>query len=505
MLGFALDPREDELVYSVLARYAALIGRADGSTLVREFLGVSGHVAAIDLPAGMRHFAARLGGGADPVTLIQNHTLFPYLYRFASEGQSTRARQWLLEGGCRRPARIGVSANVFELPDHLMFCPTCVRSDLRSGISVWRRVHQLPGVLLCPDHGTALARSRVSRKNRRGLNAFVALTQGVAAAAETPGFSRRERRDLLGFAQGSERLLEAPSHLCSLPDFQRRLRELLGPFRWTRAPSLMASTELVGAFRREPAVQTLMSALGVCWTDAQVATALNRLIYGGDRAKHPLMVMIVLRIAGATLDDLFGSTPKGEPRASRTPVVRTRAAPRVDLPCRNPACERHTGPVAALIGAGRSDRTRARCPACRFTYVWDPARPGHTAVVETAPSWDRMLLDLLSNPDLSVREVGRRLGVAPNTVVRHARRLGLWRPEWKDRPKVQLKQATRPARLLEKHRAAWLQSRAAETAAPIKRMPRPAFNAYRYLMKHDRAWMRDNGTFARSEPERRAF
>lgn len=77
--------------------------------------------------------------------------------------------------------------------------------------------------------------------------------------------------------------------------------------------------------------------------------------------------------------------------------------------------------------------------------------------------------------------------------MRHARRLGLWRPEWKDRPKVRLRQATKPARLLARHREAWLSYRAAATPVLIKKMPRPTFAAYRYLMRYDRAWMGKNG------------
>lgn len=492
MLGFTLEPRSGELIYSVLARYAALIGRGEGRLLVREFLGSSAHVAAVDLPAGIRCFAKSLGEGSDPAALIQDHTLFPYLYRFASQEQFGRAREWLLEGSSRRPARIGVSTSAFDLPQRLRFCPACLRADVRSGVSAWLREHQLPGVFVCPMHGVPLVPSRVVRRNRRGLDAFVALTPELAAGSAAPAFSRRERRHLLSFAHDSACLLEAPLEPCSLPTLQQRLRNLLWAYRWSRAPSLMASAELVATFNRHAAVKTLLSVMEVRWTDGQIATALNRLLYRGNVAKHPLMVLVLLKIAGAGLGDLFASEPPSSAPAETPTPTRTGFDVRTDLPCVNPACSRYPHPSVPSTGLKPPVPTRSRCPVCGHTYVCDSRRPGETVVVETAPSWDAMLIEHLSDPNVSLREVSRRLGVAPNTVMRHARRLGVWRPEWKDRPKVQLRQAAKPARLLTRHRAAWLSYRARGPSVPVKQLPRPAFAAYRYLMSHDRDWLRGN-------------
>lgn len=494
MPGFLPRLAEGELLYSLIARYGAMIGRGEGRALMREFFGSSANVAAIDLPAGLGRFAARLPQAADPAALIQDHTLFPYLFRFAPRGQTDRARGWLLEGEGRRPPRTGVSAAAFATPDRLMFCPACVHADAAAGLSAWRREHQLPGVLVCPSHGAALLASRVTRKNRRGAAAFVALTPEVAGDAEKRAIGGGERRHLLGFARESARLLEMPAAGCDLPGIQRRLRDLLREYRWSRAPSLIASADLAAAFARHADVKSLMAAMEVRWTDARIATALNRLLYRDEAAKHPLLVLIVLRIAGATIEDLLAPTPPAPESTRRVQAVRGKAAVRDDLPCGNPACARHRGSVAPLLAASRVEiPVRARCAACGFGYRWNPRRPGTAAVIETSPSWDDLLAQTLSDPGVGIRAASRRVGVAPPTMMRAARRLGLWRPEWKDRPKLRLRQAARPARLLARHREAWLAYRALGTPVPIKRMPRPAFAAYRYLMRHDREWMWESG------------
>ena len=117
--------------------------------------------------------------------------------------------------------------------------------------------------------------------------------------------------------------------------------------------------------------------------------------------------------------------------------------------------------------------------------------------LETGALWDGLLVRTLSGGDIGVRAAGRVLGAAPTTVMRHARRLGLWRDEWKDRPKLRLRQETLPDRLLEHHRAGWLAVRASGVSMPAKRMPKEAFNAYRYLIRKDRVWLEGNQPLGR--------
>jgi len=494
MPGFLPQLGDDELIYSVIARYGAMLGQGDGRTLTREFFGSPTNSTAVDLPGGMGQFASRLPEAMDPMVLIQGHTLFPYMFRFAPAELASRARDWLLGGEGKRPPRVGVTAAAFEMPDHLILCPACARADADGGISAWRRTHQIPGVLVCPLHGVALHASQVARQGRRGAAAFVALTPEVVRDAVPCTVTRDQKRDLLDFAQGSARLLDLPAAECDLVWFQHRLRELLRAFRWSRAPSLIASADLAAAFTRDAAVRNLMVAIEVRWTDGQIATALNRLLYREQVAKHPLLVLIVLRLAGATIEDLLAPAPMKPEPGGRVPEVRTKPGTRDDLPCGNPACGLHQGPVVFQPAVLATEVPfHARCPACGFTYSWSPRRPRTAAVVETSPSWDGLLAETLSDPGVSLRAAARRLEVAPTTVMRHARRLGLWRPEWKDRPKVRLNQATKPARLLARHRETWIAYTASGVRVPVKQMLQPTFAAYRYLMQYDRQWMRENG------------
>ena len=200
------------------------------------------------------------------------------------------------------------------------------------------------------------------------MAAFVALTPEVAKDATPCAVGRNQKSDLLGFAQGSARLLELPAAECDLAWLQLRLRDLLRAFRWSRAPSLIGSADLAAAFTRDVAVRNLMVAIEVRWTDGRLATALNGLLYRERVAKHPLLVLIVLRLAGATIEDLLAPAPLKTETALRVPEVKTKPGIRDDLPCGNPACGLHRGPVVSQPAVLANEvPVHARCPACGFT------------------------------------------------------------------------------------------------------------------------------------------
>ena len=498
MLGFFPRPGNDELLYSVVARYGAMTGQGVSSQLIQDFFGTSVGVAAVDLPSHLDELVSRLppGHSYDCDRLIEGHTLFPYLLRFAPEVTTARVRGYMANRTFKRPGMLGVMSAAFPARKRMMMCASCAREDSASlGMATWRRVHQLPGVLVCPRHDVALSETSVKRLERRGRGGLMPLTPEIRAGARKLSLPRGAKDSLLRFAHGSDDLLQSTMTTCDVEAFQRRLRGLLADFHWSRAPSLIHTAALVDAFSKHPVIRPLMIAIEVEWSNETLATAVNRLLYRETVAKHPLMVLMALELAGASFGDLMAVDPVQVADVPRKQAV-TRQAPAVrhDLPCGNPACGRFLGHLSLNLPqlAGVMHPVRAVCQECSYAYLLDRRRPGGMCVVETGPLWDRLLAKTLAEEKIGVRAAGRVLGVSPTTVMRHARRLGLWREEWKDRPKVCLRRETIDQRLLERHRAAWVEFRSTEVSVPAKSLPKAAFNAYRYLIRKDRNWLERN-------------
>ena len=75
------------------------------------------------------------------------HTLIPFEAAFSRGIQPFRDEQWCLSVLLSHRTRMAANR----------FCETCANQDLlERGFSYWRRSHQIPGVVLCPEHGEIL-------------------------------------------------------------------------------------------------------------------------------------------------------------------------------------------------------------------------------------------------------------------------------------------------------------------------------------------------------------
>jgi transposase-like protein len=206
------------------------------------------------------------------------------------------------------------------------------------------------------------------------------------------------------------------------------------------------------------------------------------------------MVLMVLEIAGASLDDLACAMVQPSQRTPQMARQVQQALTRQDLPCGNPACRRFLGPLERALSSRTPEENpiQAVCSACSYTYRWDRRMPGGVSLMNPGDLWDQLLTKTLADETCGIRAASRVVQVTPTTVMRHARRLGIWRQEWKDRPKVQVREPSRAERLLERHRQGWLAFRSASTTGPAKQFPKAASNAYRYLIRKDRSWLSQN-------------
>lgn len=72
---------------------------------------------------------------------------------------------------------LGLLASRIGAEDLLRFCPVCARADEEViGIATWYRVHQLPGVLICPYHAEPLIVNRCLAQRLRRQQLFLPTT-----------------------------------------------------------------------------------------------------------------------------------------------------------------------------------------------------------------------------------------------------------------------------------------------------------------------------------------
>ena len=174
-------PYDDELLYSVLARYCSESNRGPHK-LACVLFGKCFLILRADLPCALSSVANKTWPtwGMSAETILRAMTLFPYYEPFLPEKARENRKQALISGPCR--SNIGTKAFRVSQPIYLRFCVQCRAGDLHEfEETYWRRVHQLPGVLVCPDHGTPLI-STCARIQPRRTECIDAATAAVGNA-----------------------------------------------------------------------------------------------------------------------------------------------------------------------------------------------------------------------------------------------------------------------------------------------------------------------------------
>lgn len=219
-------PRHDELLYSAMARVSTYLGSPPASRLHGALFDEEVPVVDSDLPVGLDAVVrsgvfgvADLRGAADEWTLLRYHAHYvaPARADAVVLAMSGRGR-WPFEP-------LGGPSSTLPPVDRLRFCLEC-REDMleRHPDLWWRRTHQLPSTMVCPEHGLPLRVSSVTRERRRA--GYVPAALDVCRSDESALVVSQEPRvmgDLLAIARAGDALLDVDGG--EHPD-DRRMRYL---------------------------------------------------------------------------------------------------------------------------------------------------------------------------------------------------------------------------------------------------------------------------------------
>lgn len=250
------EPRPDETLHSIVARYLDLFPERAAPAILDDLLGGRGRALAVDLPQGLSRFLSRAGIGMNIAAndLVSRHTLLPLLRPFVDGDTLARALEDMLESGHPHMA-LGLAPSGPLVNRYLKLCPSCVSEDCAAiGVPTWKRIHQLSFVHFCPLHGRAL------RETKCIASSFGVAFRAARTAVMQPATAWRatDRALLLGLARTAQEILLHPA--LSVMELPRLYREQLSRARFVRTDGRMRHADL-------------MSALLSTWT----ASALQRL------------------------------------------------------------------------------------------------------------------------------------------------------------------------------------------------------------------------------------
>jgi hypothetical protein len=288
----------DETLFSLGARQHRLSGEGNCSETCRLLFAHSRLGSAHDLPSRVDRFVERTGGAYGTAEeIIRAATVLPFYLVFRDETTVEIAFNALRrDSGIQGlKFRLGMITSNFRAHHPLRACPACMQADRDAGrVPYWHRMHQFPGVVVCPIHGVPLLEANVKAN---GVERFgwVLPVQCTAMWYEAPPSIQEHAEPLGAFATLANDF--GGMEPASLADISRRkslYRNALQDrdlFRRGRI-SPNAAGEQFGEFLRTIGSAPVLS--GLWSTNEDAARRLTEHIQDRSRPCHPLRELALI-------------------------------------------------------------------------------------------------------------------------------------------------------------------------------------------------------------------
>ena len=168
MLGHFPPPHDEELLYSVCARYHYRVKSrsVDVPTTLRELFGTNDRVHT-QFPRHLEHLVVQLPQEFSITAgrLIDKNTLAPMMQPFLTSQDFARLRADM--SGADRSSRRRMVRYPLGEHNKLKYCPFCAQEDrVAVGEAYWHRVHQSSIVQVCVKHECHLSFAKLDPTSR---------------------------------------------------------------------------------------------------------------------------------------------------------------------------------------------------------------------------------------------------------------------------------------------------------------------------------------------------
>lgn len=437
-LSFFPELREDELLYSALARWCRYAAAPDDASVQRALFGVRTAIATVDLPNRLDEFCARIprAAGLDVEGIAWRNTLLPYHVAFAQPDRAGRALEAMAASDRDVHLSLGIVTSRVPRIRHLRYCRSCNREMIENtGELWWRRLFQLPGVLVCPRHRDPLHESLVDL-NRTSRHHYAAPTLSScpvdAEACCTP--SEGQNALLLSIANASKDLLERQALPANdLDSHRERYIELCIRAGLMRSPKKADLAALEAAFSAHwKSIRDLIPELLL-----EPGDWLATLVRKQRKSSHPLqhiLLELALKAQQQVVQDedpLFGHGP---------------------WPCLNPIADHHEDAIVTALHVypDHGKMVGQFSCSCGYVYTRGISRDGELGPPRYR-SYGPLLgprLKALHEQGTGLRAMGRLVGLDPKTVARELSLAGIdhgsvMTDKWRSKEAAALSEAAR--------------------------------------------------------------
>lgn len=494
MMTFFPVPYKDELLYSVLARYHVRSGNVSIKATQKDVYGTDSITAIMDLPSHIYRIMENLpvGHHYTPEYLIANHTLYPFYAAFLPPDHDAKVKESMIgDNGGSIYNRIGLMASSIKLNQFFKFCPQCVEEEMNNlGEMYWHRIHQIPGILVCPDHKTPLYDSQVPVRGYNKHDYRLAATETCKIITWESKYTDKTMEKVINITEDIKFLLSNKVESKSLDWFKEQYLSRLKELGFANVNGRVRKKELLESFLDfygHGLLKKMQSDIN------NNNNWLNDMLRRNNRTTHPLRHLLFIQFLGISISDFFIKKIEYKPFGEKP------------WPCLNPVASHYLNPVIKDIelkyGAdSKSPIGIFRCD-CGFIYLRtgpdqdEKDRYNITKIKQFGPVWEAKLKQL-TRQRLSLRETARQLEVDPATVKKYSKKLGL-QTFWVKKIEVEVKKINivkqdSPVEKMERYRGEWLNLRKQYPRSSKTELRQFNNSLFTWLYRNDKDWLNRN-------------
>jgi len=426
MRPFFPTPYEDELLYSLIARYHFLTGNSDYKDTLVEVFGSRSKIPSIHFPTNIGYLCTQFYREADctPEQLVFNHTLFPLYSPFLPKERAVRILNLIIsDTKSNVQAMIGMMAGSVCSTEGLLYCPICADNDFKdNGEMYFRRSHNVQGVSVCYKHGCFL---KVYRESYRSVSRieFIRFDHRIADLKPEFLLAENTQQKLYRVAKSVHYLLNQHQFDYNQIRVHQKYLNLLNTKGFLTSKGHISQQDLafeIHGFYDDILLSMMESGLdkGNEYNWLKVITRKPK------RVVHPIRHILLIIFLSGSAEDFFWNDFRPVSVFGEPPWY-----------CLNPAAGhfRERVVVDCKISADYKTREPVGTFTCHCGFVYSRKGPDFLPedkfkigrIKNFGPVWEEKLHSLLKKGHFGLREIGRMMNCDPKTIVKYTNKLGL--------------------------------------------------------------------------------
>lgn len=417
---------EDEILYSFISRYHERSGNIRINSTVEDLFSIPYLKSNIYLPGYINNLVNNFpkNCGYTSKEIILNHTLYPFFTFFDSEEFSEKIFNLMLSSDNNNIRNKSGTTNRKMNPIYFRFCLECIEEDLEKyGETYWHRIHQTPGVLVCPKHNNILYDSSVKINNANIIEYIAPNDTNCVCKHNNIKYSPSIKEKLYDLAQNINFIMNSSFTNKNLEWYRQNYINALKIKGFASINGSLKVENIINEFKNYYTEEFLN--IIDCNIDEDTYNNWLLDIFRKPRKRyHPIKHLLIIKFLGYSIEDMINNKIEYNPFGNPS------------WPCLNKVCDKYMSEVIENIDMAYykgEDKLVGtfECNYCGFTYTRrgpDVDRKNMfeiNKVKDWGNVWKEKLKELAYDDNTTITEMEKILNVDRGTIYRNAKKLGI--------------------------------------------------------------------------------